>query len=177
MAAIGKDAGFNDDGLVDAEGHVTAGAKSATETITYDIRNYLNIAAVAFRKDGGSTKVPGSQSTSSSTPLTSSATSWATRPRRSRTTRRSRRVAPEPGGATTDFLNDNPSATASSSQPVTQTVTAVGPAAKNTVDANGDRVPGNAGSSGQHHHQLDQGRRRPDRHQRQAQRPEQRPGG
>ncbi len=121
---------------------ITAGGKTATETITYDVRNYLNLAAVAFRKDGGSTRAPGSvdlklyaadqfgnlvgdqnATISDNTPVA--------------------RVVPEPGGATTDFINDNPSATASSSQPVSQTVSARVSAAKNTVAANGDRVSGN----------------------------------
>jgi hypothetical protein len=141
VATIAKDAGFNDDGLVDQKVTVTAGGKSATETITYDSRDYLNIAAVAFRKDGGSTKIPGpldlkfyaadqfgnlvgdQQATiADNTPIA--------------------RVTPEPGGATTDFLNDNPSATASSNQPVTQTVTGRVNADKNTVAANGDLVNG-----------------------------------
>ncbi len=39
---------------------MTAGGKTATETITYDSRDYLNIPAVAFRRDGGSPRVPGS---------------------------------------------------------------------------------------------------------------------
>ncbi len=50
VATIGKDAGFNDDGLVSQTVTITAGAKSATETINYDVRNYLNIPGVAFRQ-------------------------------------------------------------------------------------------------------------------------------
>ncbi len=42
--------------------------------------------------------------------------------------------------ATTDFINDNPAATASSSQPVSQNVTGTVQAKKNLVDADGNPV-------------------------------------
>jgi hypothetical protein len=139
IATIAKDAGFNDDGLVQQTVTVTAGGKTVTETITYDVRDYLNLSGVAFRKDGGSAKVPGSvdfklyaadqfgnlvgdefATVSDDTPV-------------------ARVVTPEPFGARTDFLNDNPSVIASSSQPVKQTITASVDAAANLVAANGDR--------------------------------------
>ena len=147
VATIAKDAGFNDDGLVEQKVTITAGGKTATETISYDVRDYLNLAAVAFRKDGGSTRVPGRvdlklyaadqfgnlvgdqpANISDNTPVA--------------------RVTPEPGGATTDFVNDNPSAAASSSRAVTQVVSARVSADKNTVAANGNRVPGNENVTG-----------------------------
>jgi hypothetical protein len=140
IATIAKDAGFNDDGLVQQTVTVTAGGKTVTETITYDVRDYLNLSAVALRKDGGSAKVPGSvdfklfaadqfgnlvgdqfATVSDDTPV-------------------ARVVTPEPFGATTDFVNDNPSVTASSSQPVKQTITASVNAAANLVNATGDKA-------------------------------------
>jgi len=142
VATIGKDAGFNDDGLVTQTVTVTAGGKSDTVEIDYDVRNYLNLTAAAFRKDGGSTRVPGAVDLklyavdqfgnlvgdhfailSDDTPIA--------------------RVAGEFGSAqtTTDFLNDNPAARASSSNPVVQTITARIPADENLVDAAGNPAP------------------------------------
>ena len=139
IATIGKDAGFNDDGLVTQTVNVAAGGKTASTTISYDVRDYLNLVAVAFRKDGGSTNVPGNvdlklyagdqfgnlvgdqaASVSDNTPVA--------------------RVTTEAGGATTDFINDNPAVSASSDQPVSQTITASINADENLVNAAGDKA-------------------------------------
>ncbi len=139
IATIGKDAGFNDDGLVTQTVTVAAGGKTATTTVSYDVRDYLNMVAVAFRKDGGSTNVPGNvdlklyaadqfgnlvgdqaASVSDNTPVA--------------------RATTEPGGATTDFINDNPSVRASSDQPVSQTITASINSDENLVNATGDKA-------------------------------------
>ena len=137
VATIEKDAGFNDDGLVAQTVTVTAGGKTDTVTVDYDVRNYLNMIGAAFVRDGGSATVPGSidlklfaadqygnligdeeASISDDTPVA--------------------RVTEETGGAETDFVNDNPTATASSSQQVRQTVSAAINAHETLVAANGD---------------------------------------
>jgi hypothetical protein len=136
VATIGKNAGFNDDGLVSQTVTVTAGTKTATETVNYDVKNYLNIPAVAFRKDGGSTTVPGSVDLKfyaadqygnlvGDLPASISDDSAIAR------------VTPE-SPTTTDFIPSNPAATASSTQPTTQKVTGTVQANKNLVDANGN---------------------------------------
>ncbi len=136
VATIGKDAGFNDNGLVAQTVTITAGAKTATETVNYDVKNYLNIPAVAFRKDGGSTTVPGSVDLKfyavdqygnlvGDQPATIADDSAIAR------------VTPE-SPTTTDFLPSNPAAVASSTQPTTQKVTGTVQANKNLVDAAGN---------------------------------------
>ena len=139
VATIEKDAGFNDDGRVTQTVTVTAGGKTDTASITYDVRNYLNLPSASFVRDGGSTQVPGpldlklyavdqfqnlvggeAATVTDDTPVA--------------------RVETETGGARTDFINDNPSARASSPQAVTQTVTAAIKANQAKVDANGNPV-------------------------------------
>ncbi len=48
VATIEKDAGFNDDGRVAQRVTVTAGGKTDTTTVNYDVRNYLNLTSAAF---------------------------------------------------------------------------------------------------------------------------------
>jgi hypothetical protein len=63
VATIEKDAGFNDDGIVEQTVTVTAGGVTKTETITYDVRDYLNMTATVLRRDegqpSGAVKAPG----------------------------------------------------------------------------------------------------------------------
>jgi hypothetical protein len=50
VAAIERDAGFDDDGLVQMEITVTAGDVTETETVTFDSRKYLNLDEVALER-------------------------------------------------------------------------------------------------------------------------------
>jgi hypothetical protein len=146
VATIEKDAGFVDDGQVTQTVTVTAGGKSAQTTIDYDSSNYLNLPAAAFVRDSGVAKVPGpvelklfaadqygnlvggeSANVTDNTPVA--------------------RVDAENGGVTTDFVNDNPSVTASSKQAVTQVITANIGALKTLVNASGAPVQSNASTT------------------------------
>ncbi len=137
MATIEKDAGFNDDGLVAQTVTVTAGGKTDTATVNYDVRNYLNLPSASFVRDSGSAQVPGpidlklyavdqfqnfvggeAATITDDTPVA--------------------RVDIEAGGARTDFVNDNPTARASSPQAVNQTISATITADQAKVDASGN---------------------------------------
>lgn len=53
VAAIEKDAGFDDDGLTDLTVTVKAGSVTKTETITYDVRALLNATDPSFERAAG----------------------------------------------------------------------------------------------------------------------------
>ncbi|MDQ4051497.1 MAG: hypothetical protein M3237_02210 [Actinomycetota bacterium] len=145
IATMAKDAGFNDDGLVNQTVTVTAGGKTATETFTYDVRNYLNIPATALRRDGtpaGNVQVPGAvdfklYAADQFQNLVGDQFATVT------DNTPDAKVVTEAFGATTDFINDNPSVTASATTPVNQVITATVNTDENLVDATGNLDNGN----------------------------------
>ncbi len=155
IATIGKDAGFNDDGLVTQTVTVTAGGKTATDD---DHLRRARLPEPGWPWRSARTAAPPTcpaRSTSSSTRLTSSATSWATSPRASRTTRRSpgsppSPVAPRPTSSTTTRRSRRPRASRSR-RPSRRAINAD----ENLVNATGDKaaetsevVKGNTTSAG-----------------------------
>lgn len=139
VATIEQDAGFNDDGLVTQTVNVTAGGKSAQTTITYDSRNYLNLPEAVIVRDGGDASVPGAidlklgafdqyRNLVGGLPADVTDNTPAAR------------VDAEDGGATTDYINDNPTLRASSNRAVQQVITARIPSRKTLVNPTGDPV-------------------------------------
>ena len=137
VATIEEHEDFLDDGMATQTVTVTAGGRSAETTITYDSSNYLNLPAAAFVRDGGVATAPGAvdlklfaadqygnlvggeaATVTDNTPVA--------------------RVDAEAGGVRTDFVNDNPSVTASSDRAVQQVITANIPSHETLVNATGD---------------------------------------
>lgn len=142
VAAIEKDAEFNDDGLVEMTVTVEAGDVTETSTVEFDARNYLNLTAAALRRDGtpaGDVVAPGEvdlnlfvvdqfenlvgdieANISDNTPDAEVVTDGGF------------------GITRTDFVNDNSGIKATAQAPVAQTVTARIDADENLVDADGN---------------------------------------
>ncbi len=148
VAAIERNEGFDDNGLVNATVTITAGGKTVTENITWDVRALLNAANPEFTRADGEPTNPVAVSQDVDFDLTVEDQfgnlAGDTQARISDdSTVADFRTDEDFDGTLTDFTTSGPGVTAFSDAPANQTLTATMQPGEVVVAANEDSNPNN----------------------------------